>query len=291
MSFVEGDIFLAATDVDDQNVDLRRHSGPGRILHYDHDLVLKGELRTGNVGLVIGLAFDHRHQELWAADPSAHDVTRFAADGQRLPSFEFLPKARIGSIQFLPDGRFVAGVHSTHGEDPAQPKPKAYLCSRDEATAEPLAVSIDGGKFRFHGVTHMSLAADGRTLVYVSETGRRVMRFDLQRREQLDDWLCLPDDTTDGTYGLICLPDGRLLMATGMGAAMFDSAGQLIQRYDVPERKGWSRLQASAEPGKFWLSNFFDGILQQRDIETGELIREHDIARKYSLCGLAECYQ
>ena len=288
MNFAPRDIFLAATDVDDQNVDLRRHSGPGRILHYDHELVLKGELRTGNIGLVIGLAFDQRHQELWAADPSAHDVTRFSASGERLPRFDFLPKARIGSIQFLADGRFVAGVHSTHGEDPAQPKPKAYLCSRDEAIAEPLAVSIDGGKFRFHGVTHMTVAADGHTLIYVSETGRRVMRFDLKQRQQLDDWLCLSDDASDGTYGLACLPDGRLLMATGMGAVMFDPTGQLMRRYEIPQRKGWSRLQLSIEPGRFWLSNFFEGILQQRDIDTGELIREHDIARRYSLCGLAE---
>jgi len=44
----------------------------------------------------------------------------------------------------------------------------------------------------------------------------------------------------------------------------------------------------SQDPGRFWLSNFFEGILQQRDIETGELLREHDIDRKYSLCGLAE---
>jgi hypothetical protein len=288
MNFASRDIFLAATDVDDQNVDLRRHSGPGRILHYDRELTLKGELRTGNIGLVIGLAFDQRHQELWAADPSAHEVTRFAASGERLPSFDFLPKARIGSIQFLPDGRFVAGVHSSHGEDPAQPKPKAYLCSRDEASAEPLAVSIDGGKFRFHGVTHMTVAPDGHTLIYVSETGRRVMRFDLKQRQQLDDWLCLSDDASDGTYGLACLPDGRLLMATGMGAAMFDPAGRLMRRYEIPQRKGWSRLQLSIEPGRFWLSNFFEGLLQQRDIDTGELIREHDIARKYSLCGLAE---
>ena len=35
MIFERGDIFLAATDVDDSNVDLRNHSGPGRVLHYD----------------------------------------------------------------------------------------------------------------------------------------------------------------------------------------------------------------------------------------------------------------
>ncbi len=288
MSFEPGDIFLAATDVDDRNVDLRNHSGPGRVLHHDAQLRLKGELRTGQTGLVIGLAWDQRHRELLAADPAAHVVTRFGSDGTRLEPLPFLPRARIGSIQFLPDGRFCAGVHSKHGEDPANPQPKLYLCDRDAGSALPLAVDIDGGKFRFHAVTHMTLAADGRTLLYVSETGRRVMRYDLAQRQQLPDLLVLAADDPRGTYGLACTPDGRVLMATGSGAAMFAADGSLIRSYDIPERRGWSRLQLSRDPTRFWLSNFFEGILQQRDVESGELIREHDIGRKYSLCGLAE---
>jgi hypothetical protein len=283
-----GDILLAATDVDDRNVDLRNHSGPGRILHYDAQLRPKGELRTGQVGLVIGLGWDRRYRELLATDPSAHVVTRFAADGSRLEPLPFMPRARIGSIQFLPDGRFCAGVHSKHGEDPASPQPRLYLCDRDAGTALPLAVDIDGGKFRFHAVTHMTLAPDGHTLLYVSETGRRVMRYDLAAQRQLDDLIVFAADDPRGTYGLACTPDGRVLMATGSGAAMFAADGSLIRTYDVPERRGWSRLQLSQDPTRFWLSNFFEGILQQRDVETGALIREHDIGRKYSLCGLAE---
>lgn len=288
MNFTRGDIFLAATDVDDSNVDLRNHSGPGRVLHYDANLHPKGELRTGHNGLVIGLGYDRRHRELLVTDPSARVVTRFDAEGNRLEPLPFMPAARIGSIQFLPDGRFVAGVHSKHGEDPNAPQPKAYLCSRESASAEPLAVQIDGGKFRFHAVTHMTLAPDGNTLIYVSETGRRVMRFDLARREQLPDLLRFEDEDPRGTYGLAATPDGRVLMATGMGAAMFSAAGECLKTYDIPERKGWSRLQLSADPTRFWLSNFFEGILQQRDVETGALLREHDIRRRYSLCGLAE---
>lgn len=283
-----GDILLAATDVDDRNVDLRNHSGPGRVLHYDAQLRPKGELRTGQVGLVIGLGWDSRYRELLATDPSAHVVTRFAADGSRLEPLPFMPRARIGSIQFLPDGRFCAGVHSKHGEDPASPQPRLYLCDRDAGTALPLAVDIDGGKFRFHAVTHMTLAPDGHTLLYVSETGRRVMRYDLAAQRQLDDVIVFAADDPRGTYGLACTPDGRVLMATGSGAAMFAADGSLIRTYDVPERRGWSRLQLSQDPTRFWLSNFFEGILQQRDVETGALIREHDIGRKYSLCGLAE---
>ena len=283
-----GDILLAATDIDDRNVDLRNHSGPGRVLHYDAQLRPKGELRTGQVGLVIGLGWDRRYRELLATDPSAHVVTRFAADGSRLEPLPFMPRARIGSIQFLPDGRFCAGVHSKHGEDPASPQPRLYLCDRDAGTALPLAVDIDGGKFRFHAVTHMTLAPDGHTLLYVSETGRRVMRYDLAAQRQLDDVIVFAADDPRGTYGLACTPDGRVLMATGSGAAMFAADGSLIRTYDVPERRGWSRLQLSQDPTRFWLSNFFEGILQQRDVETGALIREHDIGRKYSLCGLAE---
>ena len=56
--FAAGDLLVAATDVDDRNVDLRNHAGPGRVLHYGADFALKGELRTGQTGLVVGLAID-----------------------------------------------------------------------------------------------------------------------------------------------------------------------------------------------------------------------------------------
>ncbi|MBL8643157.1 MAG: hypothetical protein JNK21_04425 [Rhodospirillaceae bacterium] len=58
--FAPGDVFLGAADVDDSNVDLRKHTGLGRVLHYDRAFNLKGEYRTGLTGLVIGLDVNER---------------------------------------------------------------------------------------------------------------------------------------------------------------------------------------------------------------------------------------
>ncbi|MCS6947618.1 MAG: SMP-30/gluconolactonase/LRE family protein [Steroidobacteraceae bacterium] len=291
-AFESGDLFLAATDVDDRQVDLRHHVGPGRILHYDRDLRLKGALFTGEIGLVVGLAIDPRDRCLYACDPSSQTITRFTADGERAGRLELWPKARIGALLLRPDGRFVAGLHSKIGEPPERPMPRLFVgrLSGTPSDVEGLAVEIDGGKFGFHCVTHLSLGPDGRTLYYVSEGGRRLMRYDLEERRQLPDLLVFDPDDPRGTYGPAVLADGEVLMATGIGAVRIDTRGTVVRRYDVPERRGWSRLSLALDGASFYLSNFIDGVLEHRDIETGKLLRTHDIGRKYCLAGLAEMY-
>ena len=80
-TFDPGDLLVAATDVDDQNVDLRNHAGAGRGLHYGADFAPKGELRTGQTGLVVGLAIDPADLSLFACDPGSQTITRFRRDG------------------------------------------------------------------------------------------------------------------------------------------------------------------------------------------------------------------
>jgi sugar lactone lactonase YvrE len=287
-SFQPGDILIAATDVDDRNVDLRNHSGAGRVLHYDRALQLRGELRTGQTGLVVGLGIDPTDRSLYACDPGSQTVTRFDRDGACTGVVELLPRARIGSILFLPDGRFVAGLHSKIGEPAETPAPRLYMGSMRERRIEPLAVEIDGGKFGFHCVTHLALAADLRTLHYVSEGGRRLMRYDLEARQQLPDLLRLEKSDPRGTFGPSVLADGRVLMATGSGAVLLDADGTEL-RSDLPAvAKGWSRLTLALDQQAYYLGNFLDGLLEKRDVASGALLLTHDIHRKFSLSGLAE---
>ncbi|MFO1426787.1 MAG: hypothetical protein U1F11_07400 [Steroidobacteraceae bacterium] len=286
--FAPGDILLAATDVDDRNVDLRHHSGAGRVLHYDRDLKLRAELYTGQTGLVVGLGIDPADLALYACDPGSQTVTRFDRDGRCRGPVDLLPRARIGSILFLPDGRFVAGLHSRIGEAPGAPGPRLWLGSMREQRVEPLQAEVDGGKFGFHCVTHLALAGDARTLHYVSEGGRRLMRYDLEARRQLPDLLCLAKDDPRGSYGPGVLADGRVLMATGNGALLLDASGREL-RSDAPAiARGWSRLTLALDGRSYWLGNFLEGLLEQRDVESGTLLRSHDIHRRYSLSGLAE---
>lgn len=285
-----GDIYAASTDVDDRNVDLRAHKGPGRILHYDSNFKLKGMLFTGLSGLVIGLAYDAKNGVLYACDSQNRDVSRFAvATGVKLPAADFIPARNFGSMEFVSDSQAVLGVHTFRGEDPASPSPKLYLADIEAGVCTPLAVEIDGGKFGFHAVTHIGLHPDGKTLYYVSEGGRRVMRYDLASRRQLPDFLVLEKDDPRGACGVEIAMDGRVLMATGSGCVLFAPDGSLLKTYDLPPRKGWARIQwANAARTQFWINNFFDGIVQKRDLETGAVHLEHDVGRKFSLCGLAE---
>jgi hypothetical protein len=291
-SFVSGDIFLGATDVDDSNVDLRKHAGECRVLHYDANFTLKGEVRTGLRGLVIGLDVDERAQELLVCDSQNRAITRFNKLGQKLEPWPFLPARGFGSVMFDQTGHAVLGVHSDRPglTPPGVGGRGAFLYRADPqaGTIQELQCDFDGGKFGFHRVTHMYLTPDGARLIYVSENGRRVMQLNPITGAQLPDLFTLPIDDSVGTCGLALHPDGNLMMATGSGAAVFDAQGNVVRRIDVPERKGWSRLQRAKDGQSFFISNFFEGIIQRRSLQTFDVLAQHDIGRKYSLTGIAE---
>jgi len=290
--FAPGDIFLGATDVDDSNVDLRKHAGDGRVLHYDANFNLKGELRTGLRGLVIGLDVDAPSGELLVCDSQNRAVTRFNNKGQKLDPWPFLPPRSFGAVMADGHGRLILGVHSDRPglTPPGQGGRGAFLYRADPraGAVEEFQCDFDGGKFGFHRVTHMYVTDAGARLIYVSENGRRVMQFDLKAATQVPDLFVLPPDDTIGTCGLALHPDGSLMMATGSMAALFDGAGKIIRRIDIPERKGSSRLQRAKDHKTFFISNFFEGVIQRRDLATLEVVAQRDIGRKYSLTGIAE---
>lgn len=283
-----GDLLVAATDVDDRNVDLRKHAGAGRILHYDANWRLLGELRTLQTGLVVGLAFDAARRQLYACDPVSQTISVFDSHGNLLGQTPAVPRGRYGSMLFRSTGQFVVGLHSRMGENPAEPTPRLRIGSIDPAQSRGLNVAVDGGRLGFHCVTHMALAADDRTLVYVSEGGRRVMQFDLQSEQQVADWLVLAPDEVRGSYGPAVTAAGDLWLATGRGAELFDARGQ--QRLTVaPEiERGWSRLTLSHDGSCFFLGNFVAGILERRQTDNGALLGALDIGRRYSLSGVVE---
>jgi hypothetical protein len=286
--FSAGDLLIAATDVDDQNVDLRKHAGPGRILHYDANFRLLGELRTGQTGLVVGLALDPGSRQLYACDPVSQTISVFTPGGALLGLAGAIPRGRYGSLLFRSAGEFVAGLHSRIGEKPDEPAPRLLVGKIDARRARGLTLQIDGGKLGFHCVTHMALAPDKRTLVYVSEGGRRVMRFDLLAERQQPDWLTLPPDDSRGSFGPAVLPDGRLWIATGRGAELYDAAGTLLTSIAPELDRGWSRLTLSNDAACFYLGNFVAGLLERRRADNGQLLASLDIYRRYSLAGLVE---
>jgi hypothetical protein len=291
-AFAPGDIFLGATDVDDSNVDLRKHAGDGRVLHYDANFNLKGEMRTGLRGLVIGVDVDEHARELLVCDSQNRAISRFNHSGQKIEPWPFLPSRAFGSVMFDASGCAILGVHSDRPglTPPGVGGTGVFLYRADPRTSriEEFQCDFDGGKFGFHRVTHMYVTPDSARVIYGSENGRRVMQFDLHHQKQLPDLFVLPPEESVGTCGLALHPDGTLMMATGSGAALFDAHGNVARRIDVPERKGWSRLQRSKDAKTFFISNFFDGVIQRRDLNTLQVLAQRYIGRKYSLTGIAE---
>ncbi len=288
MKFARHDILLAASDVPG-DAPLRDLHGPGRLLHLGADFALKRVLWTGTDGLVIGVAFDPVRGDLYCADAQARAVVRFDPAGNRVSLRHPLPARKFGTVEFDADGRCFLGVHNRLGEDESTPAGVLARLDVETGVLQTWPVAIDGGKLKFHCITHMSLTPDQQVLCYVSENGRRVLRFDVGRQRQLEDFLVLPADDPRGTFGIDHLPDGRMLMATGSGASLFDADGSELHRYDVPKRRGWSRLRLSLDGASFFLNNFLDGTIQRRSLASGELLASHNIGQAHALCGLDEC--
>ena len=148
--------------------------------------------------------------------------------------------------------------------------------------------AVDGGRQGFHCITHMALAADRRTLLYVSEGGRRIMRFDLQSEQQLPDFLGFAADDLRGTFGPAVLADGKVWIATGRGADCLAPDGQLLCSVAPDIERGWSRLTLANDGASFFLGNFLAGILEQRSSADGQLVASLDIRRRYSLSGVVQ---
>jgi len=285
--FETGDILLAATDVDDSNIDLRNHKGPGRILHLAADFSPKGELRTGAIGLLVGLAIAP-DRTIWTADPTGRAVFCFDADGALLPSLE-LPARPWGTVGFSPDGCPYLGVHTQRGPAPEDALGGDKLVRlQGGVIAESWAVETDGGHTGWHGLTSLGFLDEGRTAIYLSEGGRRVLRHDLAGHEQLEDFLCFAETDARRAYGVTVLGDGRVLVATGRSAMLFSAAGAALAEWPAVPEKGWTRVTPSHDGETFFFNNFLGGLIERRRITDGSIVAAHDIARKCSLCGVAD---
>lgn len=290
-SFASGDILIAATDVDETTLDFRKGiKGRCRILHCGPDFAVKSELHTGEEGLLVGLAYSPAERLVYASNPQGYSLLRFNLQGVVQPPPDFLPTRRFGNLAFLQDGSAIIGVHSFHGHAAEDAYGDGKLVQFNPATKSVtfFDAAIDGGRGGKHCVSNLALSANQQTVFYVSEAGRRVLRYSIAEQKQLPDALVLSADDPRGTYGLQVLADGRLLMATGIGCCLFSADGTLITKYDVPERKGWTRAKLALDGRHFFLGNFLDGLLQKRELATGNVVQELDVERKGSLTSVME---
>jgi sugar lactone lactonase YvrE len=299
--FARGDVFAGATLLNNPDDD---HAGDGRIIQYDAELREKGVLWTeGTTHLVGGLKFGP-DGNLWAFDSNAHRVLRINAEGEQLPEIEFAERS-FSHCNFAPDGTVLMGEHLVGSESKF---PLGTTLSKVPGTevfgyghvwrftldgdkVAEYETETHGGMAGFLGVTTSSLSADGKTLLYSSETGTRVMQYDVDADRQLPDFL-----TFGPQEGMVLVaqyqPDGTVLMIKAASRTDFVlehlSADADVQRtYELPA-PGWANLSPSIDENVMLIGNFFSGGIARFDLETGSITAEANVGVERSLAGIAQ---
>ncbi|MBT8445034.1 MAG: WD40 repeat domain-containing protein [Gammaproteobacteria bacterium] len=304
--FEKGDVFAGATLLNNQDDD---HAGDGRIIQYDADLNEKGVLWTeGTTHLVGGLKFGP-DGNLWAFDSVAYKVLRISPQGEQLPEIDFGNRS-FSSVNFLPDGTLVLGEHLVGKEIRLPPdRPlgttlpimpgtdrfgdgHVFRFDMDGNLLKEYATKTHGGMPGFLGCTSSTLAPDNKTLVYCSELGTEVSRYDLETDEQLPDLISYEPNAGEVAITPCYLPDGTLLyVMANFGKGFFlqtiDDGGGVTRTYDMPG-PGWAALGPSIEENTAFIGNFFTGSLMKFDLASGGALCSADTGVERSLAGIAQ---
>ncbi len=307
--FAKGDILVGCTLLNNPKDD---HAGPGRIIQYDSDFNQKGMLWTaGTTHLVGGLKFGP-DGNLWAFDSNAHTVLRISPEGKQLPEIKFAERS-FSHCNFAADGTVLMGEHLIGDgsnfpewmgkyEDMGTTLTKIpgegvfghghiFRFTLDGKLVKEYHNEAHGGMTGFLGCTTASLSPDGKTLLYSSETGPRVMQYDLEADKQLPDFLTFAPRT-----GMVLVatyrPDGTVLMIKAVGRTEFvlqhlTAKAEELQTWALPS-PGWAIISPSLDENVILIGNFFSGTVAKFDLTKGEIIAQTDVGVNRSLAGIAQ---
>lgn len=298
--FEKGDIFVAATLMDDPDDD---HAGTGRLLQYDADLQLKGALYVeGTRHKIGGLTFD-ADGTLWGFAQLTPAIFQFTPDAVQLPFRKWSDRS-FSSVVFGPDGSLYFGEHLAGTSDRAGGSLSTTfrkLPGRD--------VIGDGWIFKysregeelahyetdyhpmppFLAITSMVLADQGERMIYLSENGNRVMQFDLQQNNQLPDLAVMqPESGVPMLLVMVPRPDGRLLISTNLGFIVMDQdSGEVIENHALGGM-GWAALAPGIDNEHVIVGNFFSGDVIKYSTVSRDIVARNNIGQKNSLSGVAQ---
>jgi sugar lactone lactonase YvrE len=303
--FVAGDLFVGATLLNDPADD---HAGRGRILHYAADLAPKGELwLEETTHLVGGLKFDPQGV-LWAFDSQEFVVLNIHRDGRVVRRREFGERA-WSHVNFAADGSLLLGEHVV-GES-IRPEVQARMHTRipfmpgttrfgdghvfrfaaDGRLLQEFGTATHGGMGGFLGVTMSALSPDGRTLVYCSETGPRLMRYDLVADRQLPDLQAFAPPYPPGPppmfFGMAYAADGTLYVLRGAAIHVVDEAGNSVTQLPLAGF-GWATIELAADGRHAFVSNFFTGEVAKIDLLSGAMVGCIATGAAKAVAGIAE---
>jgi len=305
--FEKGDVFVGVTLLNNPDDD---HAGDGRIIQYDADLNEKGVLWTKDTThLVGGLKFGP-DGNLWAFDSQAYTVIRVSPEGKQLPTIKFADKS-FSNVCFLNDGNLIFGEHLVGNEIKLPPdRPlkttlpfmpgtdrfgdgHVYKFTPDGELLQEFNTETHGGMPGFLGCTSTTLLPDGKTLIYFSELGNRVFRYDLETDKQLTDLITYPEDSGDMACQMALQADGTLLhikanFRKGFVLQTLNSDGSVIRTYEMPPPPGWAGIATSIEDNTVFVGNFFNGAFMKFSLDTGEALASAETNVQRGLAGIAQ---
>jgi hypothetical protein len=304
-AFAKGDLFVGATQLNNAEDD---HAGRGRILQFDANLAPKGELWIDETThLVGGLKFDSKGV-LWAFDSHSFVVLNIHQDGRVVRRPEFGARA-FSHVNFAADGTLLMGEHAVG--DSIRPEVQARMKTRlpfmpgtsrfgdghvfrftpDGKLIKEYGTETHGGMGGFLGVTMSTLSSDEKTLVYTSETGTRLMRYDLVNDRQLPDLQAVMPPFPPGPppmfFGMAYGKDGLVYALRGGSIHLVDAAGVTTRQIPL-EGFGWALIELAADGRHAFVSNFFTGEVAKIDLQSGAKVGSIATHAPKAVAGIAE---
>ena len=302
--FSIGDVFVAATLLNNPADD---HAGRGRIVQYGADLKEKGTLWLEQTGhLVGGLKFDPRGV-LWAFDSHDFVVLNIHAGG-RVERRDFGTRP-FSHVNFLKSGELLlaehvvgdtikpevaARMHTTIHTMPGSKRfgdGHVWKFTADGRLLQEYATETHGGMGGFLGVTMSALSPDQSTLVYCSETGPRLLRYDLKGDRQLPDLQRIDPPFPPGPppmfFGMEYASDGKLYVLRGRSIHLVDDAGRTTREIAL-EGSGWALMDISRDARYAFVSSFFSGEVAKIDLASGAKLGSIQTGAPKAVAGLVE---
>lgn len=299
--FAPGDVWVAATVMDVPDDD---HAGTGRLLQFDADFKPKGVLWIEDTTHKIGGLTFAPDGTLWASAPISWQVIEIGTDGKQRPMRSFADRS-FSSVTFAPDGTLYFGEHLV-GENRSIPMATTrftYLpgeqvighgnihhYTSDGVLIHEYVTDTHGGMVGIHGATSTVLTDGGKRMIYISETGNRVMQYDLENERQLPDLANFGDmeDAPPMVLVMSQMPDGDLVIGTGRSVVFLDQHSGEIKNELTFDTPGWAAVAPSTEGGHLLLGNFFSGEFIKVRAADGDIVARGSIGENNSLSGIAQ---
>jgi hypothetical protein len=242
---------LVAGDGTFQNGDVFAGVAGGRISQFSADGRLRRSLLTGNEGQMTGMCFD-LDGNLYATDFVSRTVTKFDKNGR------IVARSWGGPFSLHPESCVVDAEGNVYtGELDGENRIRKF--DRDGRLLASFKPRTED-----RGLDWIDLAADQCTMFYTSE-GSKVMRFDVCRDRQLDDFA---RGLEGSCYALRVRENGEVMVACQKRVYRLSSQGSIVKTYPIANESLFA-MNLDPDGEHFWTGGIESGNIYKVHLESG----------------------